>query len=99
MFAVAWYVGDVCSVAAGLPTLILQARYSRGHEREAGACAATMLGENGISPGRLADILERMETAHSEKTEAGGDRQSGGFEDYIASHPATRERIRALRKE
>ena len=32
---VAWYTGDVSSVAAGLPSFLLQARYSRNHEREA----------------------------------------------------------------
>jgi len=97
---VAWYVGDVSSVAAGLPTLMLQMRYSRDHEREADAYAARMLQENGISPARLADMLARLEQAHESgaetKMKTAGE---SGFSDYFASHPATRERIRALEKE
>lgn len=97
---VAWYVGDVSSVAAGLPTLMLQMRYSRDHEREADAYAARMLKANGISPVRLADMLTRLEQAHASRT-AQQEKAAGesGFSDYFASHPATHERIQALEKE
>ncbi len=117
-FVVSWYIGDVSSIAAGAPTLLLQARYSRDHEREADSFGATLLKANGISPRRLADMLARLEAAHleksskgdkagkgdqaakTEKAEAPADQQksarSGGIGDYLASHPATRERIDAL---
>lgn len=98
-FIVGWYLGDVSSVAAGLPTLLLQARYSRDHEREADRFAATMLRVNNISPRRLGDLLTKLEAAQrAAKTGNDGDRASsrGQARDYTASHPATAERIKAL---
>jgi Zn-dependent protease with chaperone function len=108
-FVVSWYIGDVSSVAAGAPTLLLQARYSRDHEREADSYGAALLKANGISPRRLADMLAKLEAAHraksakgdkDEKAEAPSDQEKAarrsGIGDYLASHPATRERIEAL---
>jgi Zn-dependent protease with chaperone function len=95
-FVVAWYLGDVSNVAAGLPTLLLQSRYSRDHEREADRYAAAMLKANGLSPRRLGDMLQKLEAAHR----AGApDRKESGrrpVNDYYSSHPATRERIEEL---
>ena len=95
-FVLAWYVGDVSTVAAGLPALLLQARYSRDHEREADRYAADVLKANAISPQRLADMLGRLEASHAE---CASDEQAdeGSGMDYLASHPATRERIEALK--
>ena len=98
-FAVGWYLGDVSSVAAGLPAMLLQARYSRDHEREADAYAASLLKTNGISPRRLADILERMELAQTSGTGGGGKTRNNALGAYMASHPATGERIRALEQQ
>lgn len=108
-FVVSWYMGDVSSFAAGLPTLLLQARYSRIHEREADEFGAAMLKANGISPRRLADMLAKLEAAHRAKPGKGAPdarepdsrddsatRRAGRIGDYLASHPATRERIDAL---
>jgi Zn-dependent protease with chaperone function len=102
-FVVTWYMGDVSSAAAGLPTLLLQARYSRNHEREADDFGAAMLKANGISPRRLADMLAKLEAAHRAKSaKTDGEKtdtpagKSGSVGDYLASHPATRERIDAL---
>lgn len=95
-FVLAWYIGDVSTVAAGLPTLLLQARYSRVHEREADRYAATVLKANAISPQRLGDMLGRLEAAHN-----ANDKKPTSSEnalDYLASHPATRDRIEALKQ-
>jgi len=91
-FVVGWYVGDVSSVAAGLPSAMLQARYSRDFEREADAYAAQMLKLNGISPSVLAHMLERMQ-AKARKASA---QTVDPFAGYLDSHPATQERIRML---
>lgn len=91
---VAWYLGDVSSVAAGLPTLLLEAGYSREHEREADDYAARLLAYNGLSPLLLADMLEKLEAAHRE----GAAKEDGEGLDYFSSHPATRERIDRLRR-
>jgi len=87
----AWYLGDVSSLVATLPAALLQARYSREHERAADAYAARMLEANGKSPALLADMLEKLEASH------GGKGSEGKGNDYLASHPATRERVQALR--
>ncbi len=97
-FGVAWYLGDVSSVAAGFPTLLLQARYSRDHEREADDYAAAMLNSNGISPSRLAELLSRMEEAYAARQKNQGE-PDANFGGYLDSHPATSERIKALESE
>jgi Zn-dependent protease with chaperone function len=86
--------GDVTSLAAAAPAALLDARYSRGLEREADAFAVATLRANGIAPTRLADILERMEQAH---TRAGGGGPSGALA-YLSTHPTTEERLQALRQ-
>jgi len=89
---VGWYLGDVSSVAAGLPTALLQARYSRGFEREADDYATQMLQLNDIPPAALAHILARMQAEMDSAHGPGGD----PFRGYLNSHPATGERINRL---
>lgn len=99
-FIVAWYAGDVSSVAAGLPALLLQARYSRAHETEADRFAVAMLKANGISRRRLGDMLARMEAARDAAAQKEGkSRRHSGALDYLASHPATAERIRQIEEQ
>ena len=86
------------------PTLLLQARYSREHEREADRYGASMLQANGISPRALANILAKLEAAHTAKPPRtrsdarGQDHDENIVGDYLSSHPATRERIEALNR-
>ncbi|MEO8040637.1 MAG: M48 family metallopeptidase, partial [Betaproteobacteria bacterium] len=93
-FALTWYLGDVSSLAASVPAALLQARFSRDHERAADAYGARMLRANGMSPALLADMLEKLEKSHGNPN-AATDRNRAS--DYLSSHPATRERIEALR--
>ena len=93
-FVVGWYLGDVSSVAAGLPSAILQARYSREFEREADRFAMQMLELNDIPPVALARILQRMQA--DMHCAISGDTPGNPFGDYLGSHPATRERISTL---
>lgn len=86
----AWYVGDVGSLAVAAPAALLEAKYSRDFERAADNFAADRLRANGISPRHIADILERLERS------SGG---AGGTLTYLASHPAPSERIEWLRKQ
>lgn len=88
--AAAWYLGDVSSLLAGVPATLLETRYSRDFERNADAFGAATLTLNGIPPARLAEMLEKLEKADGEQDDAQGS-------DYLSSHPATPERIRALR--
>jgi Zn-dependent protease with chaperone function len=93
-FVVAWYAGDVSNIAAGLPSALLQARYSRDFEREADAYAMQMMKLNGLSPSVLARMLQRMQANAGKKHPHGSD--SDPFSGYLDSHPATQERIRML---
>jgi Zn-dependent protease with chaperone function len=97
---VAWWLGDFSPLIAGAPAALLQARHSRALETEADAEAARVLRSIGISPSRLADILERMARQHGERTDGKGEAASDEeMTDFLSSHPATRRRIQALRGE
>ncbi len=98
---VTWYLGDVSSLLTAVPAALLEARYSRDHEREADAYAARMLRHNAMSPELLAVMLGRLERAHGSGDAGSGtdDKSNGsGLPEYLSSHPATAERIKALRK-
>lgn len=91
----AWYVGDVSTLLAAAPVLLAQAKYSRDFENAADEYAARMLTANGLSPSRLADLLERMDAAHAPRKAGAADQSED--DGYLATHPATRDRIAVLR--
>jgi Zn-dependent protease with chaperone function len=87
---VAWYIGDVSTIAAAAPTALIEAKYSRDLEREADAYAAALLTANGIDVRHLIALLRRLD----EKARADGAPE--GLK-YLSSHPATSERLDRLR--
>lgn len=101
--AMSWYLGDVSNLLAAPPTLLLQTHYSRGFETDADSFAVNLMRDNHIPPTRLADILEKLEAVHLKREQARHhgkvENDSGGMHisDYFATHPATDERIRAIR--
>lgn len=90
-----WYLGDISTLLAAAPTLLLETSYSRNFERRADRYAATLLTLNNISPSRLADILEKLESSHSVKAPAPKD--STTWTELFSTHPDTAERIKNLR--
>jgi Zn-dependent protease with chaperone function len=89
---VAGALGDFTSVSAAsgsLPVLLTELHYSRSFEREADADGADRLDRAGIPREHLARMLERLAASH------GGD---GPWTSYLSTHPATEERVRALRE-
>ena len=88
---VAVWLGDVSSIATALPAAVLDAKYSRDFEREADGYAQELLRANGADTRPLAEFLERLEAAE------GRPGQPPALLAYLASHPATAERIRRLR--
>lgn len=90
--AAAVLVGDVSTVLAALPAILIELDYSRAMEREADAFAIDLLRANGISTGSLATLFERMQKAH-DKSERGSD-----WPTYLSTHPPTPERIELFRK-
>jgi Zn-dependent protease with chaperone function len=93
-----WYMGDVSTLLATVPAVILQATYSRDMERESDEYAERTLKLNGLSPCLLATALEKLEAAHrsrSEKMPPQNDAKDVAM-DYLSSHPATAERIQQM---
>lgn len=78
--------GDVSSVVAGIPALLIDLKYSRDAECEADDYAIAMLKANGISPARMAQVFEKL----------GG--KSLEMSPYLSSHPPLAERIRRVRQ-
>jgi len=93
--AMTWYLGDISSLLAAAPTLLLESNYSRNFERRADRYAANMLRMNGIAPERLADMLEKLETSHHGAKES--IEQPSRIVQFFSTHPDTGERIRDLR--
>jgi Zn-dependent protease with chaperone function len=93
--AMTWYLGDISTLLAAAPTLLLQSSYSRDFERRADRYAADMLRHNGIAPARLADMLGKLESSHP--AEKAGKGQASRIAEFFSSHPDTEERIRTLR--
>lgn len=81
--------GDVSSLLVVAPTLVLNARYSRDFERAADEHAVALLQTQGLSPGLLADLLEKLQAQKPAQGEGAG---------FLASHPASSERIARLRR-
>jgi Zn-dependent protease with chaperone function len=92
-----WYVGDVSSLLATAPAIIMQAKYSRDMEREADVYAEQTMLANGLSPCLLGTVLDKMEAAYLAKVkdkhpEADAAKDNEAM-DYLSSHPATKERM------
>ncbi len=88
--------GDIASIsnlASTVPTLLIDAKYSRDFEREADAAVAAYLKDRKIPLSRYADILGRLQDELDRKM-PGGDTPA---KNYLSTHPPTSERIRAFR--
>lgn len=92
--AMTWYMGDVSSLLATVPAMLVQASYSRNMEREADEYAARTLRLNGLSPCLLPEILLKLEAEHIKRQAEAV--KGNSVMDYMASHPATQERSELL---
>ncbi len=91
--AIAFVTGDagqVGHIAAILPGILLQSAYSRGFEQEADDDANLELRRHGEDPGRLADLLERLDRAICSK--------GACLPSWLGSHPQTAARALRLRR-
>ena len=83
--------GDIhsaSSLVATIPTLLVQAKFSRQFEDQADAYAAQALQKQDLSPRWLGTILSRLEKEHDNKD---------ALPNFLSSHPSTPERLRHLR--
>jgi len=83
-----FYVGDISQLLAGAPAILIDAKYSRDLERQADEYGAALLEANGLSPALLADALQALANLHPGLGEI----------PFLANHPATDDRIAALRR-
>ncbi|GIZ51550.1 M48 family metallopeptidase [Noviherbaspirillum aridicola] len=79
--------GDFSALAANLPTVLLDLKYSREVELEADDYAVRLLRLNGIGPDALASALRSLEASADHASETTG---------YLSTHPALAERIARL---
>jgi len=83
--------GDISgssALAVALPTLLIDAGYSREFEREADRYALELMRKKNMNPMAFAGILKALSGSASDS--------GGQLLDYFASHPATTERIDAV---
>lgn len=83
-------VGSAGSFVAALPTLLVQLHYSRDFETEADDYALDYMKQAGVPLHRFSDLMQRLEAAR------GPGRDVPAF---LASHPATQERIARFKGE
>ncbi|HEY6240791.1 MAG TPA: M48 family metallopeptidase [Burkholderiales bacterium] len=79
---------SVASLATSLPTILLQAKYSRDFEREADDFAIEYMKDHGVPAESFGAILLRMEQRRG---------ASADVPDYLSTHPAARERAERSR--
>lgn len=82
-------LGDLNTLLAGVPVVLVQNGYSRDFEREADHDSARILLAAGHSPTVMASFFERMRS----ERKAAGDDASGLIGIGLASHPPDAERI------
>lgn len=93
-------VGDVSSVLAVAPTILLDQKYSRDFEREADQYAIDMMHANHVPLAPMAALFEKMQDEDAARVkETDGNQENAGREgyDYLSSHPSDAERIARLR--
>jgi predicted Zn-dependent protease len=81
--AVTGDIASTTSLAAGAPTLLLHAKFSRDNEREADRYAIEVMRKAGLEPRYFGTLLARMEGKRSRR---------GGLPSFLSSHPETEER-------
>ena len=90
--AAAVLFGDVSTVVAALPAILIDLDYSRAMEGEADLYAVDVLRANNIATGSLATLFERMQKAHDKRG------PKGDWPTYLSTHPPTPERVELFRK-
>ncbi len=88
--AVTGDVSTVSSMVYGIPTLLMELKYSREFETEADDFALGFMQRNRLDPILFARIMRRLEESISGEEAEDGD-SSGAF---LSTHPPTEERIR-----
>ena len=91
--AVTGDIASISSLASTVPTVLIDAKYSRDFEREADAAVAVYLKDRKIPPKCYADILGRLQDELDRKLPG----EPAPARNYLSTHPPTAERIKAFR--
>lgn len=94
--AVTGDVSSVSSLVTAIPVLLTQLGYSRSFEFEADRYAVRTLATQGIPAAHFGAMLSRLDRDPDCKPEADCAASESGWQDYLSTHPATEERLRAL---
>jgi len=88
---------SITSLAATLPTVLVDASFSREFEREADDAAMAWMKSAGVPPRRYAEILGRLQAQLDVRhgKAAGGDNPA---RNYLSTHPDTGDRVRRIMK-
>jgi Zn-dependent protease with chaperone function len=95
---VATLTGDITSItslAATLPTAVVDATFSRQFEREADDAAVAWLKSAQVDPRRYAELLSRLQ-AQLDTRSGDAFKQRNPAHNYLSNHPDTGERIRRI---
>lgn len=95
-FLLAAITGDLMSttaLSAAIPSILVEAKFSREMEREADLYAVHYLTEQNIPLHYFADILQRLQNHHMPSDEI---QRTKNWINYIESHPTTADRISSL---
>ncbi|WP_415238452.1 M48 family metallopeptidase [Seleniivibrio woodruffii] len=87
--AAVFVTGDISSLTVGIPSFLMQAKYSRDFERDADSFAIERMKQLNMPVKSFADMLNRLS----------GERQGGKIPAYISTHPDTAERVKSIMKE
>ncbi len=89
--AIAFTGGDISSLTIGIPTLLVESKYSKVFEKEADRFAVDMLkAQGGIEEVHFANMLTRLSNING----GGGESK---ILTYISSHPSTKERVQMIK--
>jgi Zn-dependent protease with chaperone function len=92
---VSYATGDFSSVVLALPVLLVELGYSRDFEHEADDYAYQYLVDNRIDTISFANILNRLERSHRQRSDMV--EKNGKVMDvfkYLSTHPETSERVK-----
>lgn len=89
---------SITSLAATLPTALVDASFSRTFEREADDAAIAWMKTTGVPPRRYAEILGRLQAQLDARSGEAFDRKHP-VRNYLSTHPDTGERIRRIMKD
>jgi len=87
-------VSSISSLAAAIPTLLIDASYSRTFETESDLYARSYLKSQGVNISHFTAMLERLQAHHTQGSHD-EDTQSQ-LSSYFSSHPITKDRIQRL---